>query len=268
MNGQGLQILSTKGYFHLQWIRPLTLIGFWLVRYRRLGRSTSCSYRSPPTRRHRGKLRSENGVWQSLINARRWKTRCNRIHISIRTKLQTNRLLNLALVSNTSFRVGFLHLHPNPTIRICCDIRLYPNLFNRLPSPAQRPCCRWFSFRIRIHVQRYSLESLNQASNYRRCLVVCELLSKADSWSGVKWEENEGVRNEVLLDSFIQEPVRIELFRCRGFESLAGLTKLSRIGTHHRDPKGPFVSALTRADSGSGCHLECRSALPHRALAR
>ena len=214
----------------------------------------SCSCGSPPTRRHRVELRSENGVRQSLtFNAE--KTRRIRIYIAIR-KLQATRLLNLPLVSHTSFRVSFLHLDPNPTIPMCCDIRLYPNLFNGPPPLAQRPCRRWFSFRIRIHVQRYSLESLNQASNYHRRLVVCELLSNANSWSGVEWEKDEGIRSEVLLESFIQEPVRIELFRCRGLESLAGLTKLSRIGTHRRDPKGPFVSALTRADSGLCC-TEC-----------
>ena len=113
------------------------------------------------------------------------------------------------------FRVSLLHLDPGPTVRVGRNRVLNPNLFNGPPSWAQRPRSRWLSLRIRVHVQRHPPEGLDEASDYCRHFVVCELLSEADPGSGVEWKEDEGVRDEVLLDSFIQEPFRVELFRCR-----------------------------------------------------
>jgi len=123
---------------------------------------------------------------------------------------------NTTLIRTLLFWVSLLHLDPDPTIRIGRDLRLDPNLFDGLPSWSRRPRGRGLRLRIRVHIQRYPFERLDEASNYRGRFVVCELLSEANSWSGVEREEDEGIRDEVLLDSFIQEPVRIEFFRCRG----------------------------------------------------
>jgi len=118
------------------------------------------------------------------------------------------------------FRVNLLHLDPNPTVRIHRYVRFYPNLLNGSPSWAQRPRNWRLSLGIRVHVQRYFLEGLNEANDYRRRFVVCELLSETNPWSGIERKEDEGVWDKVLLDSFIQEPVRVEVFRCRGWKLL------------------------------------------------
>ena len=43
--------------------------------------------------------------------------------------------------------------------------------------------------------------------------VGADLLSEADAWAGVKGEEDERVRREVLLQPFVEEPVRVEFHR-------------------------------------------------------
>ena len=116
------------------------------------------------------------------------------------------------------FRASLLHLDPDPTVRIDCDHRFDPNLFDGLPSWTRGPHGWRLSLRIRVHVQRHPLEGLSDASNYRGHFVVCELLSETNPRSSVEWKEDEGIGNEVLLDSFIQEPVGIEIFRCRGLD--------------------------------------------------
>ena len=128
------------------------------------------------------------------------------------------------------FLVSLLHLDPDPTIRKGRDSRLDPNLLNGLPSRAQRPRSRRLSFRIRVHVQRYPLEGLDEASDHCGRFAVCELLSEANPRSGIEWKEDEGVGNEVLLDPFIQEPVRIERFRCRGLRLLISPEEQERYG--------------------------------------
>ena len=146
-----------------------------------------------------------------------------------------------------SFSVGLSHLDPHPTVRKRGDIRFHPNLFNNLPPLTQRPCSRWLGLRIRVHIQRYILESLDQANDYRRRFVVCELLSKANSWPSVERKKDERVRNEVLLDTFIQEPVRIEFFRCGGLLLLKDLLE-NRLGRN--SPSGPHRSFLRCISQG------------------
>ena len=145
------------------------------------------------------------------------------------------------------FLVSLLHLDPDPTIRKGRDGRLDPNLLNGLPSWAQRPRSRRLSFRIRVHVQRYPLEGLDEASDHCGRFAVCELLSETNSRSGIEWEEDEGVGNEVLLDSFVQEPIRIELFRYRG---LRLPTSRSRSVMNWNSPSGPQRSFLRCINQG------------------
>ena len=44
--------------------------------------------------------------------------------------------------------------------------------------------------------------------------VGADLLTETDTWAGVKGEEDERVRREVLLQPFVEEPVRVEFHRC------------------------------------------------------
>ena len=145
------------------------------------------------------------------------------------------------------FLVSLLHLDPDPTIRKGRDGRLDPNLLNGLPSWAQRPRSRRLSFRIRVHVQRYPLEGLDEASDHCGRFAVCELLSETNSRSGIEWKEDEGVGNEVPLDSFIQEPVRIEFFRYRGLKLP---TSRSRSVMNWNSPSGPQRSFLRCINQG------------------
>ena len=41
-----------------------------------------------------------------------------------------------------------------------------------------------------------------------------DLLAEADSRTGVEWEEDERVRNEVFLYTFVNEPIGIKLLSC------------------------------------------------------
>ena len=43
--------------------------------------------------------------------------------------------------------------------------------------------------------------------------MIAYLLPEADARPGVKWEEDERVRREVLVQTFVQEPIGIE-FKC------------------------------------------------------
>ena len=42
---------------------------------------------------------------------------------------------------------------------------------------------------------------------------VTNLLAETDAWSGIEREEDERVRNEVLSDALVEEPVGVELLR-------------------------------------------------------
>jgi hypothetical protein len=72
------------------------------------------------------------------------------------------------------------------------------------------------------------------------------LLSETNSRPGIEREEDERVRNEVLLDSFVQEPVRIEFFRCRAVE-ITGRFE----GTNRSSPSGPQRSFLRCNNQGT-----------------
>ena len=89
-----------------------------------------------------------------------------------------------------------------------------PNLLDSLPPISCRPRGRRFRLRIRVHIQPNPLERLYNSSNGSRRLVVCELLSKANPRSSIERQEYEWIRDEILLNPIIQEPVRIELVRC------------------------------------------------------
>lgn len=108
-----------------------------------------------------------------------------------------------------------LHLYPDSTLRVCSHMRCDPNLFDGFPPISCRPRGRRFCLRIRIHIQSNRLECLHNSSNDDRCLVIRELLSKADPWSSIERQEYERIRNEIFLNPIIQESVRIELVRCR-----------------------------------------------------
>ena len=85
-----------------------------------------------------------------------------------------------------------------------------PNLLRRFPSRSSRPIHGWFGFRVRIHIERDLLERLGDPGDHRGGFVVCELLSGTDSWTRVEWEENEGVKDEVLFNPIVQESVWVK----------------------------------------------------------
>ena len=113
----------------------------------------------------------------------------------------------------SSLRIRFLHLDPNPTLSIKRDMRLDPDLFDRLPSPRRCPSNRRLGFRVRIHVQRDRLERLHNPRYDGGSFVISELLAETDTRSGVEREENERVRDKVFLSSVIEEAIRVEFER-------------------------------------------------------
>ena len=89
-------------------------------------------------------------------------------------------------------------------------MRSDPNLLLRFPSSPSCPISGWFGLRVRIHIEPDLLEGLGDPSNHRGGFVVCELLSKTNPWACVEWEEDEGVRDEVLFNPIIQESVWVK----------------------------------------------------------
>ena len=110
--------------------------------------------------------------------------------------------------------IRLFHLNPNPTLSVKCDVRPDPDLLNRLPAIRRRPCDRWLSFRVRIHVKRNRLERLRNPRYDGRSFVISELLAETDTRSGVEGKENKWVGNKVFLDSLIEEAVRVEFESC------------------------------------------------------
>ena len=86
-----------------------------------------------------------------------------------------------------------------------------PALFNlpsRIPSIVQHPLQRGHAVRrLRIQDELDRRKLLQQAREHVRRFVVRELLSWADSRSGVEGEEDERAGRDVLLDALVQKPV-------------------------------------------------------------
>jgi hypothetical protein len=92
-------------------------------------------------------------------------------------------------------RIRLLHLDPNPTLRVNRNMRLDPNLLDRLPAVRRRPCHRRLSFRVRIHVQRDRLERLYNPRYDGGSLVISELLAETDTGAGVEGRKMKGLGN-------------------------------------------------------------------------
>jgi len=74
--------------------------------------------------------------WTITTDARSSETehRGKQIYASARTYVDTSESNPNGTFSQLLFWVSFLHLDPNPTIRILRDVGLHSNLFNSLPS--------------------------------------------------------------------------------------------------------------------------------------
>ena len=56
-----------------------------------------------------------------------------------------------------------------------------------------------------------AVEALQQANKHKRCLVVSELLAKADTRTRVEGQEDERVGSKVFVKPLINEPIRVKL---------------------------------------------------------
>ena len=59
-------------------------------------------------------------------------------------------------------------------------------------------------------VQLNTVESLEEANKHEGRFIVRELLTQTDSWASVEWHENEWVWCQILMQTFVDEAVRIE----------------------------------------------------------
>lgn len=77
------------------------------------------------------------------------------------------------------------------------------------------------SLRLRIRIEGDTVEVLQQSDQEEGHLVVSKLLTEADPGTCIEGKENERIRNEVLLHSLVDEPVRIKFVRIRAPQVLS-----------------------------------------------
>ena len=90
-------------------------------------------------------------------------------------------------------------------------MRPNPNLLDRLPSTRRHPSGRGLGFWARVHVKRNRFERLRDPRYEGGGLIVGELLAEAYTRASVEGEEDEGIGNEVFLDSVVNEAVWVKL---------------------------------------------------------
>ena len=101
------------------------------------------------------------------------------------------------------------HLSVQRQMRAGAD--LLPALAPGALRPARRRAARGV---LREHVELDRVEALQEAHEEERHLVVRELLPEADARARVEGQEDERVRREVLVQSLVEEAVRVELLGC------------------------------------------------------
>ena len=128
-------------------------------------------------------------------------------------------------------------------------MRLNPNLLYRPPSICRHPSGRGLSFWVRVHVERNRLERLRDPHNEGGGLVVGELLAEAYTRAGVEGEEDEGIGNEVFLDSVVDETVRVKLQNFGGCQRFVYMQGNCSVSTDLLVPRARSSCASTKGSS-------------------
>ena len=121
----------------------------------------------------------------------------------------------------------------------------------------------WLSARRK----RYTIKRLKELHEHERCLIICELqgnsaivsvpahlsaltlecstylLAKTNPGPCVEWQEDERVRDEVLLHALIEESIGIKAFGFTKRQSVRSSNWISNMVTHRRVPRDPYADA-------------------------
>ena len=64
--------------------------------------------------------------------------------------------------------------------------------------------------RLTCRIKFHPIKCLKNLDEHERRFVIRELLTEADSWASVEWDEDEGFWDEVFLDTSVEEAIGVE----------------------------------------------------------